>query len=273
MSTVSKFRNHDDLRSHLREIIKRAAGAGPVIVGFSGGTDSSLLLWESVQALGPDRVIAVTATSPTSRKEETDEARAFAAGAGVEHLVVESEEFSDPRFIANDELRCYWCKRIRYTMMDGLRVERGGTVIFDGSQADDDPRDRPGMRALSEVGIRTPLSEAGMGKAEVRRLLRCAGFTETAEKPAQPCLATRIPTGVALTREALERVNTAERILRERGLETVRVRDHFPVARIVTDADGIAAIANDPTMRRELARLLREAGYTHVTLDLTEYHG
>ncbi|MGO9570039.1 MAG: ATP-dependent sacrificial sulfur transferase LarE [Desulfomonilaceae bacterium] len=258
------------LREIIRETLAKARG-GRVFVGFSGGVDSSLLLWESVQTLGPDRITAVTATSPTSIPEEEELARRFASDLGIRHLVVPTSECDDSEFMSNPWDRCYRCKRIRYTLMKQLSEQVPGSVIFDGTQSDDVPEDRPGMRALAELGILSPLAEAGIGKEDVRGLLRKAGFSDLAEKSAQPCLATRIPIGQSITLEALEMVRRGESFLKECGLVTVRLRHHQTLARIVTDSSGLSLILARDDLRQEILAKFKELGYQHVTLDLEEY--
>jgi len=248
-----------------------AAKNGRVLVAFSGGVDSSLLLWESVRTLGPERVTAVTATSPTSIPEEEEIARRFAAELNVQHLIVPTGECADENFLANPENRCYLCKLLRYHLLNKLAVGLKISAVLDGTQADDHPSDRPGMRALDELGILAPLAQAGIGKKEVRALLRNAGFSQLAEKMAQPCLATRIPTGWPITLDALEMVRLGERLLKECGFVTFRLRHHHPLARIVTDEKGMSQILTDNKIREKLVSGLREVGYTWVTLDLQEY--
>jgi len=255
----------------VKEVIRQVVDQGRVIVAFSGGVDSSLVLWETVRALGPERVTAVTATSPTSFPEEEIEARAFADSLGVEHLVVPTSECEDPDFMSNPPDRCYLCKHIRYSMLKRLAENMGACAIFDGTQADDDPSQRPGSRAIKELGIVAPLAEAGIGKQDVREMLREAGFTFLAEKQAQPCLATRIPTGEAITLDALETVRQAELFLKQRGLKIVRLRHHFNLGRIVTDRHGMSLIFSDDSVREEIRIGLEKLGYKYVTLDLSEY--
>jgi pyridinium-3,5-biscarboxylic acid mononucleotide sulfurtransferase len=260
--------------SRLRKIIREAAArekGGNVLIGFSGGMDSSLLLWESVQALRPDNVIAVTATSPTSIVEEEMAAREFAAHQKVRHLVVPTLECSDPAFMANPVDRCYVCKRIRFGMLKELAAQFDASAILDGSQADDDPADRPGMRALAELGILSPLIEAGIGKADVRHLLRGAGFPALAAKNPQPCLATRIPAEEPITLEALEMVRRGEQHLKDYGFSVVRLRHHGSLARVVLDGDGISRILTEVGLREAVAKGLKTVGYQWVTLDLLEY--
>ena len=257
--------------ARLQKTILDAAGRGRVIVAFSGGVDSCLLLWESVRTLGPERVTAVTAFSPTSIPEEVEAAWAFARALETTPVVHPSDECLDPRFMKNPPDRCYICKQIRGRLLKDLSGKETGTVIFDGTQADDDPSDRPGMRALEEIGILTPLATVGIGKAEVRALLRAAGFEELAAKRAEPCLATRIPSGTPITLTALERIRDGERFLKGRGLETVRLRDHYPLARIQTDQAGMTLLLSKEGLRQSISDRLRELGYDHVTVDLEEY--
>ncbi len=257
----------------LMDNITQASGRknGRVMVAFSGGVDSSLLLWESVRALGADRVTAVTATSPTSISGEEELARRFAAKLEVQHLVVPTDECADEAFVANPENRCYLCKQIRYRSLKKLAQDLRISAVLDGSQADDDPSDRPGMQALEELGITSPLAQAGITKMEVRTLLRKAGFYRLAEKNAQPCLATRIPAGRPITLEALEMIRLGERMLSEFGFKLFRLRHHYPLARIVTDQNGISYALKEKKIREKLVSGLREIGYKWVTLDLEEY--
>jgi len=255
----------------LQQIIRNAANDRGVLVAFSGGVDSSLLLWEAVQSLGPQMVTAVTASAPTSPAGEVESARRFAERLGVEHLVVETDECADERFLENPPDRCYVCKLLRYRSLKLLTQTLGRSVVLDGTQADDDPTDRPGMRALDEERVTSPLVQAGLNKGEVRLLLERAGFADHAKKAAQPCLATRIPHGTRITLEAPQRVRDGESFLRDLGIETVRLRDHQSIARIVTSAAGLEMILGDRGLRDEVLRRLRELGYQHVTIDLEEY--
>lgn len=263
-----------EMEQRLREIIRKAVDVSDgdcAFVGFSGGVDSSLLLWETVQTLGFKKVIAITASSVTSPPGQEQSARDFATKIEAQHIVMDLGEFHDPEFLNNSASRCYICKKIRYERLMKFAKRTGGGPIFDGTQSDDNPRDRPGMRALRELGIVTPLADAGIGKELVRILLREAGFHELAEKPSQPCLATRIPTGVPLTRKVLKRIGLGESRLNEMGIDIVRLRDHDQMARIVTDAAGISKILGRKTLREKICTSLRKLGYKHITVDLDPY--
>lgn len=268
------IRNLVSKERRLRSIIKKIAetkNRGRVVVGFSGGVDSSLLLWETVAAIGERNVTAVTAVSPTSCPGEENSAREFAALLQVEHVVIPTTELQDPLFVSNTTERCYVCKRIRYHAISKLAQDLGGAVVFDGSQTGDDPNDRPGMRALSELGIHVPLIDANLGKADIRRILRSAGYSRLAEKNAQPCLATRIPTGEPITVDALAMISKGESVLREGGLHIFRLRHHFPIARIVTDREGMSMILGNVELRDCIRKSLKELGYKYAAVDLEEY--
>lgn len=241
-----------------------------VACAFSGGVDSSFLLLEAVETLGPERVIAVTAISPTIPAEEIEEAIGFCKKLGVSHVTVETKELDDSAYRANPENRCYVCKRIRYALLRQW-ADNNDYEILDGTQADDDPTDRPGMAALGELKIQTPLLDAGIKKAEIREFLRSYGFHELAEKSAQPCLATRIPFGTSISVEALEMISSGEKILRSFGFDLVRLRHHYPLARIVLDEKGIDRMLSDSQLRGAILEALLQLGYSHVTLDLKEY--
>jgi uncharacterized protein len=233
------------------------------VVAFSGGADSSLVLAVAARALGADRVVAATATSPTYLDEELAAARDVAAGLGVEHLVLETREFDDPRFVENSRERCYWCKSGLLDALSEVAEARGARVV-DGANADDAGDHRPGMRAAAERGVLQPLLAAGVTKAEVRRLARELGLP-TWDAPQQACLASRIPYGDPVTPDKLAAVAAAEKALHELGFRQCRARHHGDVVRLEVEAGQLERALE---LREEIARRVRAAGFTYVALDL-----
>lgn len=260
-----------DKERHLQDIIKDLAQNKTAVVAFSGGVDSSLLLVETVKALGHERVTAVIASSPTSIPDELGDAKEFAVTLGARLVIVETQECNKPEFIRNGPRRCYHCKRIRYEAIRQLLGAHNDTVFFDGTQGDDDPLDRPGFAALAELGIHTPLRDAGLTKKDIRLLLKKAGFDKLAVKTAQPCLATRIPKGTPITLDTLDRIRLGESLLKKLGFEQFRLRTHETWARIVLDSQGFQKISSDQSIRRLICSEFKNIGYEKITLDLEEY--
>ena len=240
---------------------------GSVAVAFSGGADSTLLAAEARRVLGRDHVLAVTATGEVFPPGEADEAKELAARLDLAHEVLETRQLETKAFRENPPDRCYLCKREIFGAVLARAKARGMAAVCDGSNADDAKVYRPGLRALEELGVRSPLKEAAMTKADVRALSRQLGLP-TADRPAMPCLASRFPYGQPITAEALHRVAGAEDVLRQLGFQGCRVRDHGTVARIeVAPADVEAAVRH----RERLVRDLKALGYAYVTLDLEGY--
>ena len=240
---------------------------GSAAVAFSGGVDSTLLLAEACRVLGTDKVLAVTADSETYVAEERDRARDIARHLGAEHVLVETRELDIPHFRHNPPNRCYYCKRELFSTVRRLADERGLAAVCDGANADDPGEHRPGLRAAAEMGVRSPLKEAGFTKADIRELSRQLGFP-TWNRPAMACLASRFPYGAEITPEALERVAAAEKILRELRFDGCRVRDHGTIARIEVAPADIGRLAGH---RERIVRELKALGYTYVALDLEGY--
>jgi uncharacterized protein len=242
---------------------------GSVLVAFSGGVDSTFLLKTALDVLGGENVLAVTAASSTYPKAELEEARALASRLGVRHLVIESEETEIPEFVQNPPNRCYYCKRELFGKLKNIAEEQGLNAVVDGANLDDQSDYRPGSRAATELGVRSPLQEAGLTKDDIRQLSKALGLP-TWDKPSFACLSSRFPYGTAISAEKLERVDAAERFLREKGFRQVRVRHYDYTARIEVAPSEIRRFFDDELLA-EVVKTLKSLGYTYITLDLEGY--
>jgi uncharacterized protein len=242
---------------------------GRVMVALSGGVDSAVVLALAVEALGPDRVLAVTGASSSVPESEIDDARDVARRLGVSHEVVPTFELERERYRANLGDRCFHCRTELFGVLGTLASERGFDAIAYGAILDDAGDHRPGMRAAEDRGILAPLLDAGIGKAEVR-VLAAAADLPVREKPAAACLASRIPPGTEVTPERLAQVERAESGIRNLGFRQLRVRHHGDVARVELDDEGIARLAS-PETRAAVVAVVKAAGFRFVALDLEGY--
>lgn len=256
-------RNLDQKYQALLETFRQM---GSVLVAYSGGIDSTLLAFIAHQVLG-DHMLAVTASSPVELPGEIEKATIIATGAGIPHLVVHLDDLRDPNFVANPPDRCYFCKKRRFLALRDIATQHNLEWIADGSNADDSGDYRPGMRALQEVGVLSPLLETNLTKTEIRSLARQLGLPNW-DKPAAPCLATRIPYGIPVTVETINKIGQAELFLHSFGIPVLRVRWHNSIARIEVPEQQIPMVLSH---RQEIAQKFREIGFDYVTLDLNGF--
>ena len=242
---------------------------GSVLVAYSGGVDSSFLLWAAAQALGAEKVIAATAKSPIYVEQNDEALCALPRSLGVKHEFLAARQLEDEVFVHNPQDRCYYCKRGVLGTLGELARKEGIQWIVEGSNRDDLGDYRPGERAVAELGGRSPLREAELAKAEIRELARRAGLTNW-NKPAESCLAARFPYGTHITLEALKRVRQSEAVLKGLGFHSVRVRDYGTLARIEVEPEEIARLAS-PEISNRVVSALRAAGYSYVAVDLQGY--
>ncbi|SPP65020.1 ATP-dependent sacrificial sulfur transferase LarE [Nitrospira lenta] len=250
---------------HLREIF---AAMDSVLVAYSGGIDSTVVLKVAHDQL-LDRAVGVTAISPTFPAVELDSATRVAKEIGVRHELVQTDQLLISAFTENDANRCFHCKTDLYHLLGKLRKARAAAVIVDGTNLDDLSDDRPGLRAAREWGVRSPLVEANLSKAEIRSLAKDLGLSNW-DKPAAACLSSRIPRGITITREKLSRVEQAEEVLLAEGFRHCRVRDHGEIARIEVSQDELARIIEGERGTR-ISRHVKELGFRFVTIDLDGY--
>jgi uncharacterized protein len=255
------------LAKRLGELEAVVTPCGSALVAFSGGVDSSLALAIAVRALPKGKVLAVTSNNETYLPSELEGAKALTEYLGVEHLVVNTRELDDPNYSKNPTNRCYFCKSTLYSDLAKIAEEKDYACVVDGANKDDEGDYRPGRKAAKELGVVSPLSIAGMGKAEVRNIAKHLGLP-TWDKPALACLSSRFPYGQQITTKKLAQVARAEEFMRRQGYSQVRVRHHGEIARLEVGPDELERAF---TERKEISAELRAAGFLYVTLDLDGY--
>ncbi len=240
-----------------------------VLVAFSGGVDSSVLLKVAVDSLGVKNVLAVTAVCPLHPGWDRTRAEEIARLVGATHFFVEDPSCRQAEFLKNTPQRCYHCKKALLEQLQDLACARDIKAIVAGENADDQFDYRPGHKAMLEMGVRSPLKEAHISKAEVRMLAKQWNLPNY-DAPASPCLVTRIPYGQPVTTELLRQIEQAEDYLRELGFGVVRVRIHGPVARIEVQPEEIVRLSEASVRQKVLSRF-KELGFTYTSLDLEGY--
>jgi uncharacterized protein len=249
-------------------LIRRITALRSVLIAFSGGVDSTLLLKISHDVL-KDRVVAVNAMSALQPAHEKETALEQAKSMGVRHVTIPARALEDTAFVKNDTDRCYRCKRFLFQDLLSMADELGLAHVAHGANTDDLTDFRPGFRAADELGIVAPLLDAGLGKQEIRTLSRQLELS-TWDKPAMACLASRIPYGTRLTGKRLEMVDAAEEVLHREGFRSCRVRYHDTVARIEVSESDIARF-QESALCRDIVEKIKKIGFTFITVDLSGY--
>ncbi len=257
--------NEADIRIKEQALTERIKAAGKLAVAFSGGVDSTYLLHKAHEVLG-DGCIAVTVKSRVLTSEEFIWTSDFCSENGISQTIIDFDVFAVPEFASNPPDRCYYCKR---KIFESIKEAAFGYEVADGSNVDDTGDYRPGMRAIKELGISSPLKEAGLTKNDIRILSKEAGLP-TWDQPSAACLASRFAYGEEITDEGLVRVAAAEKFIKDLGFAGIRVRVHGDIARIEADPDDVALLAYART-RKEISEELKHLGFKYVTIDMEGY--
>ncbi len=256
------------VREKYDELRDRIASVDSALVAFSGGVDSALVACIAHRELGP-RSLAVTADSAAVPRRQIDDARALAAELGMAHLVIATAELNDPDYRENSVNRCFFCKTELYGKLTDLARRRGLQVVFDGTNTEDAVDFRPGIAAGEQLGVRSPLREAGLEKDDVRQVSQALGLP-TWNKPAAACLSSRVAYGLEVTPDVLSRIEAGEEALRDLGFRQYRVRHHGAMVRIEIDP-GELPRALSPEMAARFVEIFKGLGYAFVSLDLEGY--
>lgn len=266
MSSAHVLASSPSAQQRELELLEWLRAQESVLLGFSGGVDSAYLACVAIEALGPERFLAVIGRSALYPAEQWQIARDVASRAGIEVLEVDTHEMSDPRYVANPTNRCYFCKSELWSVLERVRVERGIAVIIDGTNADDLSDHRPGRKAAAEQHIRSPLAELGFTKNDIRARSRARDIP-TWSQPSSPCLSSRLPYGTPVTVTRLSSIERAERALRQLGVAgNLRVRHHGDTARVEMDLAELREWQR-PDREAQLSEAVQKAGFATVVLD------